>query len=455
MIVDSDTAPDKTPVQRITSLGGSLWRGLLAFGFLAIGLVIAIVGLQIPIVALVIAVLLLMGAVGRATVLSRGKPLALYALLSVIVFLALAAASLFWTPDYDAAEHQLIQFAYTLVPLALALGVVSRLPADQTKLLQWAMIAGVIIGLGILVFEVREGKLIHIWMADLEPGETLSINEFNRALVGMAIILFPAVGLMLARGQDNLAVVMPVAYGALLTQTESQTALLGVGAGIIAYVLVTRVPKLTIGLMAAALLILSLGALPLAYGLKMAGLSDFEWLMLSARHRVEVWHFAAEQILTRPWFGHGLEAAQASFPRAGDISSFLPPDIAMVHRHPHNLFLQFWYEFGLVGAVFLLVSGYLMLWRLWQLPKRARDAGVATLAACVAMLSVSAFSIWHTWLLCTLALALYAIFLLAGTTTATMILPTDKRDRNDLAMPPPVDQALTDKRHSDDGPKNV
>ncbi len=302
------------------------------------------------------------------------------------------------------------------------------------------MIAGVVIGLAILVFEVRGGQLIHRWIADLEPGESLSINEFNRALVCMAVLIFPTVGLLLARGQDNLAIVVPVAYAALLVQTESQTALLGVLTGIVTYVLVVRWPRVTIGLVAAALVLLSLGALPVALGLKAMGLSEAEWLMLSARHRVEVWHFAAEQILTNPWLGYGLEAAQASFPRAGDISTFLPADINMVHRHPHNLFLQFWYEFGLAGAVLLLLVGFGMLWRLWRLPRRARNAGLATLAACVAMLSVSAFSIWHTWLLCALAMALYGVLLLAGTTTATMILPPDRdeepdRDRDPLRDP--------------------
>ena len=122
----------------------------------------------------------------------------------------------------------------------------------------------------------------------------------------------------------------------------------------------------------------------------------------------------------------------------------------MVHRHPHNLFLQFWYEFGLAGAVFLLAVGYLMLWRLWQLPKRARDAGLATLAACVAMLAVTAFTIWHTWLLCSLAMALYGIMLLAGTTTATMILPAN-RD-GDQALDIPVS---SDPPTHEDGRTNV
>ena len=116
----------------------------------------------------------------------------------------------------------------------------------------------------------------------------------------------------------------------------------------------------------------------------------------------------------------------------------------MVHRHPHNLFLQFWYEFGAAGAVLLSAIGAGMLWRLWQMPKRARDAGLATFGACAAMLAVSAFSIWHTWLLCALAMALYGVALLSGTTTATMILPPGRGATAGLDHDPMTDPALTE-----------
>jgi|AACY02.2.fsa_nt_gi hypothetical protein len=133
MIVSNETAVHQSLPKRAGLLIAGIWRGLVWVGFLMIGLIAAMVGLQIPIVALVLTVLLIMGAVCRATVDGRGRPIAPLALVGVALFLGLAGASLAWTPDLEAAEHQLIQFAYTLVPMALAIGVISRLPAGQTK----------------------------------------------------------------------------------------------------------------------------------------------------------------------------------------------------------------------------------------------------------------------------------------------------------------------------------
>ena len=60
-----------------------------------------------------------------------------------------------------------------------------------------------------------------------------------------------------------------------------------------------------------------------------------------------------------------------------------------------------------------MIAGLAMLWRLSKLAPRAGQAGIATFSACLAMVAVTSFSIWHTWFMCTLALALFSVLLLA------------------------------------------
>ena len=412
MLPDDTVKPGLSILRRIRQVLAGCWQLILMLGFFAIGPVISFVGLQSPIVTLALSVFLILGGLCLQTDRRLGLPIAPLALAVVALFLLVAGASLYWTPDMDAAERQLIQFAYTLLPIACAIGVLMRLPDRLVRRLEWAFIAGILIGMTILVFEVKEGQPLHYWVQGLKPGE-LSINTFNRALVGMAMLVFPTVGLVLARGQNNLAIVIPVGYGALLTQTESQTALLGVAVGAIVYVLAVRLPKFTPWMVGGIFVALSIGAVPVAFAFDASGLVHADWLMLSARHRIEVWHFAAEKIMAAPWLGYGLESAQATFPKAGEISSILPHDINMVHRHPHNLFLQIWYEFGALGAAVVMIAGLAMLWRLSKLAPRAGQAGIATFSACLAMVAVTSFSIWHTWFMCTLALALFSVLLLA------------------------------------------
>ncbi|MFN3493697.1 MAG: O-antigen ligase family protein, partial [Hydrogenophaga sp.] len=75
-----------------------------------------------------------------------------------------------------------------------------------------------------------------------------------------------------------------------------------------------------------------------------------------------VWHFAVEQIQQRPWLGAGT----GSYPVLA-AQHFDSPDMcATICPHPHNQFLFFLFELGLMGlAVFawLILSIVRQAWR--------------------------------------------------------------------------------------------
>lgn len=380
-------------------------------GFLAAGLVTGIVALQTPIVALALAVFVSLGALSSAGPFAGSRGWSPTALALALLFLLVSGLSLSWTVNPEMGLRQWVKFAYTLLPFALAVGFLPRIKARAAARLQWASILGVLIGTALLVYEIRNGEPVHRWVAGLKPGQALSINEFSMALVGMAMISMPVVGMLVARGQRNLALVLPLAYTAVLTRSESQTALMGMGCGLLMWLLAWFWPRISLWLARIMVVVLTMAPVPIAYLLYGMGLSHDSWLMLSARHRIEVWHFAADRIMASPWTGYGLESAQTTFPRASEISSFLPPDLNMVHRHPHDMFLQTWYEFGVGGGLVLCVVGLLLLQRMRDWPQLARVTGMATMAACISMVSVTSFSAWHTWFVCSQALALFGCLL--------------------------------------------
>jgi O-antigen ligase len=75
--------------------------------------------------------------------------------------------------------------------------------------------------------------------------------------------------------------------------------------------------------------------------------------------RVQVWRFAVEQIQERPWIGAGT----GSYPVLAAEHFDSPEMCATICPHPHNQFIFFLFELGVVG---LLVFAWFLLAIVWQ-----------------------------------------------------------------------------------------
>lgn len=106
--------------------------------------------------------------------------------------------------------------------------------------------------------------------------------------------------------------------------------------------------------------------------------------------RVQVWHFAVDQIQERPWLGAGT----GSYPVLAARHFDSPEMCATICPHPHNQFLFFLFELGLMGlAVFA--------WLIWTIVRQAwRHPMVhrALMLAFVAVMLVSNMTHSSFWL---------------------------------------------------------
>ena len=90
-----------------------------------------------------------------------------------------------------------------------------------------------------------------------------------------------------------------------------------------------------------------------------------------------------------------------------------PPDAYMLPTHPHNLFLQIWFEYGLVGIV--LVSGFFIA--MWQAFSRLAgadrlvSAAIAGLFAMFLVFSAVEASLWTQWRLVSPVFGVWGILL--------------------------------------------
>jgi O-antigen ligase len=78
--------------------------------------------------------------------------------------------------------------------------------------------------------------------------------------------------------------------------------------------------------------------------------------------------------------------------------------------HAHNIFLQTWYELGVVGAIFLSLFGLGLLDAIKHLKPRHQPAALAVFAASFATASTS-FGLWQSWFMSMFGLTLLSFVL--------------------------------------------
>lgn len=114
----------------------------------------------------------------------------------------------------------------------------------------------------------------------------------------------------------------------------------------------------------------------------------------SGMHRLYIWQFVAERVMEQPWLGWGLDSARVI--PGGD--RVLSGGGEVLPMHPHNGFLHYWLEFGLLGGGAVALSLAYIGYRLSRptLTPAARAACFGYTAAVFTFAFLS-FNNWHNW----------------------------------------------------------
>ena len=110
-------------------------------------------------------------------------------------------------------------------------------------------------------------------------------------------------------------------------------------------------------------------------------------------------------LLGAPIFGTGI---YTTYMRGPEITAKAATETNKRHkegmsRHAHNVFLQTWFELGLVGAVLLLLTGLAVLNKIAGLSERLQPFALASFTSVLALMS-SSYGMWQNWFLALFAL---------------------------------------------------
>jgi len=154
--------------------------------------------------------------------------------------------------------------------------------------------------------------------------------------------------------------------------------------------------------------------LPMFFLAYKADLHMAHWLPNSFRARIIIWEYTAERVFDHPWLGVGADSTRVLKEPNTRLTAEWPEGFIYprtIGWHAHDLFLQTWFELGVIGAILMALAGAMVALRISLLPLEAQPFAAASFITFMAIASFG-WGMWQTWLVC--GAALLPIFLLVA-----------------------------------------
>ena len=370
---------------------------------------------------------LLIGALVAAGARIGREDLAARPTWGVALALALAAwglVSVAWAANTSEALAKVA----LLSVFALAVGLVARLVPrsgdDALAEIGKAMVIAFAAALVFVLVEELTGHIIKRSVFTLLPftrpparhisvsnGEVTAIEGYatNRTMAAISLALWPlllAAAVALSTGLRRVVMVGLVALAALtVIVSKHETSVLALLAATAVFAATRLSPRVGIAVLAAGWIAATLLVVPLAtWAHGRAELHTASWLPHTARQRIILWGYTAQQVPQRSYTGVGIAATKTLDDRRGQQ---VPTPAGYVYPwrsgpHAHNVFLQMWYELGAVGAGLFCALGLAVIAAIARAARPAQ-AYLAAGFASASVIGAFTWGLWQPWFLAAFA----------------------------------------------------
>lgn len=330
--------------------------------------------------------------------------------------------TLWWTPEPGAAAISLAVNFLILLGLFNS-EVFSDLPAGSVMRIREGLWAGFIAA---LIYQIISAYSDHVFwdVAAKTGGFQFNEIEQTREIVPYPLLIGPALLAIQKEVRRPWSAVLAclVVLGTLVAvfKSPNETSKLALIAWFAMFAICVLSPRAALRLVQVAWVMTCLLVVPAALLAEHYKVQRLDLLQLTAKERVLIWKAYADLTGERPFAGYGYNASRALEPVVPGVHALIKaeadPAVAALdkveHRamHPHNAYLQVWFELGGAGAVIMLGLGFWALSKLQRFTVQDRAFLVPTaLAAMVAVFS--SYGIWQFWLVGSLVFTALAGFL--------------------------------------------
>jgi hypothetical protein len=360
----------------------------------------------------------LAGAIARNR-LAYARPRLDATSLCLLLFIAYAGLSALWARDPLTSVLASLMAAAVVVGSITLMQLLRSEPIEDALHMGEGLWIGLAVGALYTIAEAGSGQAIKMFVYNalelgpdvLEParyftwenGRVIAIHpdDLTRNAVPIPLLLWPALMAAVALPAGFwrrlvCAALLVLSFAAVFMAT-SETAKLALLAGLLAYGMARTSTTLARYALSAAWLAACLAVVPLAHLARSLDLQHADWLQRSAQIRITQWSEIAHLVAQSPFFGIGANMTYVVQPIMHEGPA--APWIGMPIPHPHNVYLQTWYELGLVGAVLLAAFGTLMLAKVAELNSVQRPFVFALFAAAAVQIGFS-YNLWQIWFMC-------------------------------------------------------
>ena len=315
-----------------------------------------------------------------------------------VSLILLAFASSLWSVNSDFSNERSVKLAFIFLGGYLLINTARALRPPETKLSVTN-----IIGLTAIfaVFLISQEHTDH-FLIEFILDEERPIHQLNRSFVVFAFLSLLSLFVLktsslVLKNKIVFSVFLLLLCGYALCLSESETSQLCFLCGLFfLYLWPAKCPKMG-RLFFAALVILCLSLPSLIKPLKNTVPEEalLSGILKSASivHRFEVWEYTTDKIQNGPIYGYGI-----------DSQRFMKSDKWMPHQqgdtilHAHNIILQIWIEFGILGIIlgvaFLVYFYHRIYYEEENIEFRRLKMMIFATAFCCAM---TGYGVWQSW----------------------------------------------------------
>lgn len=298
---------------------------------------------------------------------------------------------------------------FTLIVSAGLVLVAAVLALDPPGLqrVQRGLFWGFVLALLLLAVPSAVRILMHGTPPETPLGRwTRMYTRFDRGSTTVALMLWPVMLGLIARGRRLLLVDVLLPAAGVIFALPSRAAMLSLVVGALVLPIAWVAPRVTVAALGAGFvaLVVAMPVLPLESAEIARIHQAAPWIPASGFHRLAIWHFGAERIAERPVLGWGLDASR-DLPHGSDMLD--DPNLPQVligygqnlPLHPHNAPLQWRLELGIPGTILGTLAVLWILAKAFSLSASNRATRAISIAVIPAALVVAllSYGFWQAW----------------------------------------------------------